>query len=154
MIFYRDVLTGDILFTDDHRPEKANAGSYQIKCADKTVYSAATGVGQDRELVWSGLDIIGDCSLVETGFSKKDAAHYFQDYFNLLKSKLGLTKEQLERFDADAEAFEKTILRRFSHYQIFLGQSCNIESTYVFLEFKGDEAFATVFEHGVERTDE
>ncbi|CAO3569043.1 unnamed protein product [Mortierella alpina] len=146
-------MTRDILFTDNHRPEKVSAGAYRVKCAPKTVYAALTNVGQDREIVWSGLDLVGDCRLVEAGFNKRDVAHYFQDYFPRLKSNLGqMTKEQSKRFEADAKAFEKTILGRFSHYRVFFGQSCNVESTYVFLEVKDGESFATVFEHGVEST--
>ncbi|KAF9949426.1 Negative regulator of mitotic exit [Mortierella alpina] len=117
----QDILTGDILFTDDHRPEKVSAGSYKVQCAPKTVYAASKNVGQDREIVWSGLDIVGDCRLVEAGFNKRDVAHYFQDYFPRLKSNLGLTKEQSKRFEADAAAFERTILERFSRYRVFLG---------------------------------
>lgn len=155
MIVYKDILSGDVLFTDEHKPDKVNSSAYQIKCADKTVYSDSTDAeGEDRDIEWTGLNIIGDCGLVATGRSKKDMMQYFQEYFKTLKTKLGLTQEQTEQFDADAEAFEKTILRRYRHYQLFLGDSCDIEGTYVFLEHKEDEAFATVFAHGVERTEE
>ena len=47
MIVYKDILTGDILFTDDHRPDKVSAGTYQITCANKTVYSDS--MGEDQE---------------------------------------------------------------------------------------------------------
>lgn len=109
------------------------------------------------ETVESGLDLVLNMRLVETGFSKTDYKNYLKTYTKALQEKW---KEQGK---SDAEVNEakmklteavKKVLPRFDDMQCFLGESSNPDGIVALLEYRekdsGEVPVMMFFKHGLE----
>merc|ERR1712133_290602 len=168
MYLYKDVFSGDELFSDTYpiklvddclyevtgKHETRTDSEIQLEGANASAEEADEGT--DTSSV-SGVDVVLNHRLVETGFgSKKDYTVYLKDYMKRVV-------EYLEKNDrgAEVDGFKKNIngvmkelIGKFKDLQFFTGESMEAEAMILIMDYKdyeGEERpVIMAFKHGLE----
>jgi hypothetical protein len=168
MRIYKDIFTGDEMFSD----------AYKIKLVDDVLYevygklvtrksgevdiagfnpSAEEASEGTNEVVESGVDIVLNHRLQETyAFSdKKSYTLYLKDYMKKLVARLEeKSPDEVEVFKTNMNKVMKDILGRFKELQFFTGTSLDIDGIVGLLEYRdidGDSVPVFMFfKHGLE----
>ena len=172
MYLYKDVFSGDELFSDTYpiklvddclyevtgKHEVRTEGEVQLEGANASAEEADEGT--DTNSV-SGVDVVLNHRLVETGFgSKKDYTVYLKDYMKRVV-------EYLEKNDraAEVDGFKKNIngvmkelIGKFKDLQFFTGESMEADAMILILDYKEVETkngkeerpVLMAFKHGLE----
>ncbi|KAL0274201.1 UNVERIFIED_CONTAM: hypothetical protein PYX00_006681 [Menopon gallinae] len=168
MKIYKDIFTGDEMFSD----------SYKIKLVDEVVYevtgklvrrklddiqleganpSAEEETEGTDEAVESGVDIVLNHRLCETfAFGdKKSYTAYLKDYMKKLVAKLEENSpDQVEVFKTNMNKVMKDILGRFKDLQFFTGTSMEIDGMVALMEYRDIDGESVpvmmFFKHGLE----
>jgi len=169
MKVFKDIFSGDELFTD----------SYEVKLVDDVLYevigkhvsrtegevvlegSNASAEGADADegtdsSTVSGIDFVLDNRLTETGFgSKKDYTTYLKDYMKKVQKYLeenGRTDE-VDGFKAGAQKVVKELLGKFKDLSFYQGESMDPDAMVLIVDYKeinGEEKpVLLAFKHGV-----
>ncbi|XP_024876912.1 translationally-controlled tumor protein homolog isoform X1 [Temnothorax curvispinosus] len=168
MKIYKDIFTGDEMFSD----------TYKIKLIDDVLYEVygklITRRSGDVEIagfnpsaeeadegtdvaVESGVDVVLNHRLQETfAFGdKKSYTLYLKDYMKKLVAKLEeKSPDQVEVFKTNMNKVMKDILSRFKELQFFTGTSMDIDGIVGLMEYReidGDSVPVLMFfKHGLE----
>merc|ERR1711935_1096235 len=154
MYIYKDVFCGDELFSD----------TYPIKIVDDVLYevtgkhiSRALGDVQLEGATESGVDVVLNNRLVETGFGKKsDYVTYLKGYMKKVVDYLEANnkKDQVDTFKNNINKVMKPLLGKFSDLQFFTGESMVPDAMIMLLEYRdvdGEETpILMCFKHGIE----
>merc|ERR1712243_106106 len=151
MLFFKDIITGDEMFTDSYKYVEENDAFYkvigknitvkaddvQLEGSNPSAEGGDDGGFGDGDCV-SGIDVCLHMRLQETTFgAKKEFVVYLKDYLKALKEKL--TEEN------EKEAIEKlpkiqtpvaTILKNFKDLQFFTGESGNPDGMIAILDYQ------------------
>jgi len=169
MKIWKDIFTGDEMFSD----------TYKIKLIDEVMYevygkletrregeivlagSNPSAEGEDgdggaEEGTTTGVDIVLNHRLVETGFGdKKSYTVYLKDYMKKVVERL--TKDhpdQVDVFKNNINKAMKDILGRFNDLQFFTGESMDTEGMIAMMEYRDIEGQSVpvfmAFKHGLE----
>ncbi|KAJ3591689.1 hypothetical protein NHX12_006821 [Muraenolepis orangiensis] len=167
MLIYKDLLTGDELFTDIYKIKEIQNGFFLeveglmvSRCGDE-ISDRLIGGNQSLEtqaedfdrVTESGVDIVLNSKLQETRFSKADYKIYIKTYVNELKAKLKEVKPDREgAFAKAASESIKHVLGKFSNFQFFIGESMNPSGMVALLDFRedGQTPFFLFFKDGLE----
>jgi hypothetical protein len=128
-------------------------GDVQLDGANPSQEEADEGC---EEAVESGVDIVLNSRLVETGFAdKKQFTAYLKEYMKRLVTKLEETnKDEVEVFKTNINKVMKDILGRFKELQFFTGESMDSEGMIALLEYReiGDKSVPVLmcFKHGLD----
>uniref|UniRef100_A0A1W7R9G7 Translationally-controlled tumor protein homolog n=1 Tax=Hadrurus spadix TaxID=141984 RepID=A0A1W7R9G7_9SCOR len=168
MIIYKDLLTGDEMFTDSSKCRLVDDCIYEVECrhvsrkqgeiqlsgANPSAEEADEGT---EEVVETGLDLVLNQRLVETGFSKNDYKNYLKNYTKMLQDKwkeVGKTEEEITIAKAKITEAVKKILPKLSDVQFFLGESSNPDGMVALLEYREDETgekpYMMFMKHGLD----
>lgn len=101
----------------------------------------------------SGVDIVMNHKLQETGFTKDAFKRYIKDYMKAIKSHLEKNKPaRVQPFMTGAAEKIKEILGNFKNLQFFTGESMDPEGMVGFLDYREDgiTPFMTFFLDGLE----
>merc|ERR1712128_86970 len=168
MYIYKDVFCGDELFSD----------TYPIKIVDDVLYevtgkhetrtegeivmagSNASDEGADPNSV-SGVDVILNHRLVETGFgSKKDYAVYLKDYMKRVIEYLTKNDraDEVDLFKKNINGVMKELIGKFKDLQFFSGESMDPDAMILILDYrevetpkgKEERPVLLAFKHGLE----
>nr|CAD7407636.1 unnamed protein product [Timema cristinae] len=168
MRIYKDIFTGDEMFSD----------SYKMKLVDEVIYevygkhvtrkhgevtldgfnpSAEEATEGTEEGVESGVDVVLNHRLCETyAFGdKKGYTLYLKDYMKKLVQKLEENSpDQVSVFKNNTNKVMKDILGRFKELQFFTGESMDIDGMVALMEYRdidGDSVPVLMFfKHGLE----
>ncbi|XP_015906873.1 translationally-controlled tumor protein homolog [Parasteatoda tepidariorum] len=169
MIIFKDLITGDEMFTDSSKYKVVDDCIYEVECrhvsrkqGDIQLDGAnpsqeETDEGTD-ESVESGLDLVLNQRLVETGFTKNDFKSYLKLYTKTLQDKWKeneMSDDQIADAKAKFTTAVKKILPKIGDYQFFMGESSNPDGLIALLEYRekpgGDETPIMIFfKHGLE----
>uniref|UniRef100_A0A669CT77 Translationally-controlled tumor protein homolog n=1 Tax=Oreochromis niloticus TaxID=8128 RepID=A0A669CT77_ORENI len=154
MIIYRDLISGDEMFSDAFKVKESENGIF-FEVEGKTVTrtegfddsliaanaSAEEATEGNESSTISGVDIVLNHKLQETGFDKKQYMTYIKDYVKAVKAKLQETKPEV-----------KKILGNIKNYQFFTGESMNPEGMVGLLDYREDgiTPFMLFFKDGLE----
>ena len=168
MIIFKDLLTGDEMFTDSSKYKVIDGCLYEVECrhisqkhgdiqldgANPSQEEADEGTD---EVVVSGLDLVLNQRLIETGFSKSDYKAYLKTYTKALSDKWKeMDKSEAEINEAKQKLTEavKKVLPKLSEFQFFMGESSNPDGLIGLLEYRqaGDRETPIMifFKHGLE----
>merc|ERR1711935_279416 len=167
MYIYKDVFCGDEMGSD----------TYPIKIVDDVLYEV-TGKHISRALgdvqleganasaeefdegtesaTESGVDVVLNNRLVETGFGKKsDYVTYLKGYMKKVGDYLEANKKnQVDTFKNNINKVMKPLLGKFSDLQFFTGESMVPDAMIMLLEYRdvdGEETpILMCFKHGIE----
>lgn len=165
MIIYKCIITGDEMFSDIYKMKETDF-FYEVE--GKVVTRSTDGIdealiggnasaeevceGTDEGSV-SGVDIILNHKLSETGFDKKQYTAYIKDYIKAIKAKLETDNpERVAAFMAGMPAEIKKILGNIKNYQFFTGENMNPEGMVGLLDYREDGVtpFMIFFKDGLE----
>merc|ERR1712121_30606 len=165
MIIFKDVVSGDELFSDTFKYKKFQDAMYRVEgkmTTEKTEVddsmfggnaSAEDGAENYESEGVSGIDVVLAHKLVETAFTKKTYKPYIKDYMKGVKNKLGDTKsdEELEAFQKSASAVVVNfILKNFDDFQFFLGESLDAEAMVVLCRWEDEVPCLYFFKDGID----
>ncbi|KAF2899078.1 hypothetical protein ILUMI_07097 [Ignelater luminosus] len=168
MRLYKDIFTGDEMFSD----------SFKMKLVDDVLYEVYGKIIQRKhgsidiagfnpsaeeadegtdEAVESGVDIVLNHRLAESyAFGdKKSYTAYLKEYMKKLVAKLEeKSPDQVEIFKTNMNKVMKDILGRFKELQFFTGESMDIDGMVGLLEYReidGDSVPVMMFfKHGLD----
>lgn len=166
MIIYKDIITGDEMFSDIYKIKESENGmlievegkmvSRTEDIDDSLIGGNASAEIQDEgceSSTVSGIDIILNHKLQETSFTKESYKGYIKDYMKAIKAKLEETNpDRVKPFMAGAQGEIKKIMGNMKNFQFFTGESMNPEGMVGLLDFREDgiTPFMTFFKDGLE----
>jgi len=170
MIIFKDLITGDEMFTDSSKMKLVDGCVYEVECQLVTRKQGEIQIegfnpsaeeldeGTD-DAVESGLDIVLNQRLIETGFSKNDYKNYLKTYTKALQEKwkeLEYSDEKINESKTKLTEAVKKVLPNLGDYQFFLGESSNPDGMVALLEYRpkddgsGETPIMMFFKHGLE----
>jgi len=168
MIIFKDLLTGDEMFTDASRVKLIDDCLWEVECKQVTRKQGEISLGGSNpsaeeadegtdEAVESGLDVVLNQRLVETGFTKADYKNYLKTYTKALQEKWkenGMAEDKISDAKAKLTDAVKKVLKNLDEYQFFLGESTNPDGCVGLLEYRetenGEKPIMMFFKHGLE----
>merc|ERR1712062_672365 len=167
MKIYEDVFTGDEMFSDTYpiklvenclweltgKHISRTQDDIQLAGSNASAEEADEGTDAASE---SGVDIVLNHRLVETGFgSKKDYTVYLKDYMKKVIAYLEENdmKDQVDGFKKNIQAVMGDLLKKFKDLQFFTGESMNPDAMILMVEYRdvdGEERPIIMgFKHGL-----
>ncbi|KAK1134623.1 hypothetical protein K0M31_007405 [Melipona bicolor] len=168
MKIYKDIFTGDEMFSDTYKIKLIDDVLYEVygkvitrKSGDIEIAgfnpSAEEADEGTDEAVESGVDVVMNHRLQETfAFTdKKSYTSYLKDYMKKLVAKLEeQSPDQVEVFKLNTNKVMKDILSRFKDLQFFTGESMDIDGIVALLEYREIDGESVpvlmLFKHGLE----
>ena len=101
----------------------------------------------------TGVDVVMNHKLQETGFTKDSFKQYIKDYMKSLKSYLEKNKpDRVKPFMCGASEKIKEILANFKNWQFYTGESMNPDGMVGFLDYREDgiTPYMIFFKDGLE----
>jgi len=139
--------------TGKHVSRKAGA-DFVLEGSNASAEEADEGTEEAME---SGVDLVLNHRLVETGFGKKaDYMNYLKDYMKRVVAYLESNdkKDQVEGFKKNINGVMKGLLGKFNDLQFFTGENMDPKGMIILVEYKevdGEERPVVMFfKHGLE----
>jgi len=155
MLVYKDVISNDEMFTEAYDIKLVDDVLYKVAGNQKTekftVDESAIGgnksaEGEDadegvEDQAVSGLDIVLNNRLKSTlGMTKKDYKTYIKAYIKRVKEWLQENKpERVEDFEKNALKGVQAILKNYSKYEFYTGESGNQDAMLILLDWGDDD---------------
>lgn len=164
MLIYKDVITGDELFSDSYSIKLFDECYYEVEGKLHTEkdgdYSGMIGANPSAEGGDEGLDpsertdinIVIAHKLQKTYFQKKSFLIYIKDYMKRVIEHIDETDSgKIESLKRKLQAKVKNILENFNDYEFYSGESMNPDGCVLFLNYREDgmTPFFTVFKVSV-----
>jgi len=150
MKIFKDIMSGDELFSDTY-PMKLTEnclweikGKYETR-VDGEVHlegsnASAEEAGDDNEAgSTSGIDVVLNHQLVETGFGKKkEFLLHLKDYMKKLTDKLKAEDrtDEVDEFQKNVNKVMKGVIAKFDDLQFFAGESMHEDGMIAMVEYK------------------
>lgn len=115
--------------------------------------SAEEAVEGNESSSVSGVDIVLNHKLQETGFDKKQYMVYIKEYMKTIKGKLEESSpDRVKPFMQEAQTEVKKIIGNIANYQFFTGESMNPDGLVGLLDYREDgiTPFMLFFKDGLE----
>merc|ERR1711894_157489 len=161
--------SGDELFSDTYPIKLVEDCIYEVtvkhvsrKAGSDFVLEGSNASAEEadegtEEAMESGVDLILNHRLVETGFGKKaDYMNYLKDYMKRVVAYLESNdkKDQVEGFKKNINGVMKGLLGKFNDLQFFTGENMDPKGMIILVEYKevdGEERPVVMFfKHGLE----
>lgn len=168
MIIYKDVISGDEMFSDTYKMKLIDDFAYELEgkmvtettTVDDSTFggnASAEGVedeGADNSTSQSGCNIVLANRLVEVNFDKKGYQVYIKDYMKAIKKRLEETNpDRVSAFEEGAKKFMKErVLPNFKNWQFFQGEKMDPEGLCALMDFREDGVtpYMLFFKDGLE----
>lgn len=168
MRIYKDIFTGDEMFSDTYKMKliddvlyevtgklvQRKEGEIQIAGFNPSAEEADEGTDENVE---TGVDVVLNHRLQETyAFGdKKSYTLYLKDYMKKLVAKLEESApDQVEVFKTNMNKVMKDILGRFKELQFFTGESMDCDGLVALMEYREIDGKSVpvlmFFKHGLE----
>ncbi|XP_028846628.1 translationally-controlled tumor protein homolog [Denticeps clupeoides] len=152
MIIYKDIITGDEMFSDIYKvTESLNGILYEVdgKMVSRTedIDGSLIGANASAEAqeegcessTVSGVDIVLNHKLQETVFTKETYKSYIKDYMKAIKATLEQNNpDRVKPFMSGAQEEVKKIIGNLKSYQFFTGESMNPDGMVALLDYRED----------------
>merc|ERR1711894_100552 len=149
---YKDVFSGDELFSDTYpmklvddciyevygKHETRTEGDIQLEGPNASAEGEDGDAGADPSST-SGVDIVLNHRLVETGFgSKKGYTVYLKDYMKKVVKYLEDNNRagEVDEFKKNINGVMKELLGKFKDLQFFTGESMEAEAMILIMDYK------------------
>ncbi|XP_063808896.1 translationally-controlled tumor protein [Pseudophryne corroboree] len=167
MIIYKDVISGDEMFSDIYKIiECSNGICYEVEGKvvtreEGSIDDALIGGNASAECVdegsestrISGVDIVLNHHLQPTGFTKETFKQYIKIYLKCVKARLEKScPDRVKPFMSGAAEVVKAILANFKNLEFYTGETMNPEGMVGLLDYREDglTPFFTFFKDGLE----
>lgn len=151
MKIFKDLFTGDEMFTDSYKVKLVDDvlyevyGKYVTRKQGEIILGGANPSQEDGddatdESVESGVDIVLNQRLVETPCfpDKKSYLTYLKEYMKKVTERLKETKpDEVDTFKSKMNDAVKKLIARFDDFQFYTGESCDSDGGMVaILEYR------------------
>merc|ERR1711956_168004 len=168
MKIYKDVFTGDELFSDTYPMKLVDNCMYEVygkhitRKADDIQLAGSNASAEEADegtdgSSESGVDLVLNHRLVETGFgSKKDYTVYLKDYMKKVVKYLEDNERagEVDTFKKNINGYMKEMLGKFKDLSFFVGESMDNDAMIMLCDYKdyqGEERPCLIaFKHGLE----
>ncbi|XP_034417713.1 translationally-controlled tumor protein homolog [Cyclopterus lumpus] len=152
MIIYRCLISNDEMFSDSFKVKESENGIFyevegklvtRAEGFDDALIGANASAeeaaeGSDVSSV-SGVDIILNHTLHQTGFTKKQYLSYFKEYVKVIKANLEKNNpERVATFVDEIQKEAKKIVGNIDNYQFYMGENMNPEGMVALLDYRED----------------
>lgn len=164
MLLYRDVISGDEMFSDAFPLNEVMDIAIEVDCrmikvggvnVDIGANPSAEG-GAEEEALEEGESMVNNVvysfRLQETSFDKKAYMTYIKGYMKKLKSELEANApDRLAVFEKNIQPFVKKLLENFKDYEFFTGESMDPDGMVALLNYREDGVtpYFTFFKDGL-----
>ncbi|XP_071751910.1 translationally-controlled tumor protein homolog [Centroberyx gerrardi] len=152
MIIYKCIITGDEMFSDIYKIKESPNGiiievegkmTSRKDDIDGSLIGANASAEEQSEAcegsTVSGVDIVLNHKLQETGFTKETYRPYIKEYMKAIKAKLAETNpDRVQPFMNDAPEEIKTIMGKIKELQFYTGESMNPDGMVGLLDYRED----------------
>merc|ERR1712037_53165 len=170
MKIFKDVFSGDELFSDTYpiklvedciyevtgKHETRTEGEIQLAGSNASAEGADADEGADAAGSVSGIDIVLNHRLTETGFgSKKDYMVYLKDYMKKVVKYLEDNDRagEVDTFKKNINGVMKDLLGKFKDLSFYTGESMDADAMILILDYRevdGEEKpVFLAFKHGI-----
>jgi hypothetical protein len=168
MYIFKDVFSGDELFSDTYPMKLINDcmyevyGKHETRTEGEVVMQGSNASAEEADEgtdsnSTSGIDIVLNHRLNETGFgSKKDYLVYLKDYMKKVVKYLEDNEKagEVDAFKKNINEYMKTLLPKFKDLSFYTGESMDNDAMIVIIDYKeidGEERpVLLAFKHGIE----
>merc|ERR1712123_551561 len=168
MKIYKDVFTGDELFSDTYPMKLVDNCMYEVygkhitRKADDIQLAGFNAPAEEADegtdgSSESGVDLVLNHRLVETGFgSKKDYTVYLKDYMKKVVKYLEDNNRtaEVDEFKKNINGVMKELLGKFKDLQFFTGESMEADAMILIMDYRdyeGEERpVIMAFKHGLD----
>eukprot|EP00048_Salpingoeca_helianthica_P014357 m.221311 g.221311 ORF g.221311 m.221311 type:complete len:174 (+) comp15768_c0_seq1:175-696(+) len=169
MLIYKDILTGDEMFSDAYPVKLVDDMYYEVEGKSITISNdidsallggnAASEPGEEEEGVdassVTGINIVLSHRLQETSFDAKAYTTYIKDYMKAVKAKLSeKNPARVEKFMAGIQPVVKMVLGGIKEgkFNFYTGESMNPEGMVGLLNYREDGVtpYFVFFKDGLE----
>ncbi|KAI8642252.1 translationally-controlled tumor protein [Parasitella parasitica] len=165
MLLFKDIISGDELFSDAYPLKEVDDIVYEVDCAmispdnadniDIGANPSAEG-GDDEEVADSNTEkvnnVVYSFKLAPSTFDKKTYMSYIKGYMKAIKKKLEVSNpERISIFEKQATTFIKKVLGNFKDYEFYVGESMDPDGMVALLNYREDGIipYFTFFKDGV-----
>jgi len=168
MKLYKDILSGDEMFSDTYKMKLVDDvvyevyGKYITRGPDSVVLAGANASAEEEvegtdDQGTSGVDIVINHRLVETGFDKKGYTVYIKDFMKKIAERLKETNpDQVDTFKTNVQKLIVSLLKneRFKELQFFTGEKMDPDGLIALMEYRDIDGVSTpvmmFFKHALE----
>ncbi|XP_035030776.1 translationally-controlled tumor protein homolog [Hippoglossus stenolepis] len=166
MIIYKDIITGDEMFSDAFPIKEVEGGfMYEVEgkrvCRTDSIDDSLLGANPSAEEMCessdsatsSGVDIILNHKLQQTNYDRKQYLKHIKEYMKELKSKLEKDKpEKVDEFTKGMQLVVQRIVKNIKNYEFYTGESMNPDGLVALLDYREDgiTPFMLFFKDGLE----
>jgi hypothetical protein len=167
MLVYKDIISGDELFSDSYPIKLVNDLYYEVEGKNVTMSNdidealiggnKATEPGEEDETVESsavtGINIVLTHKLVETGFEKDTFKDWLKTYMKELKKRVeGKDASRVTHFTSGMQNWAKDVLKNFDNWRFYLGEKMDPEGMVILQGYREDQItpYFIFFKDGLE----
>jgi len=147
MLLYKDIISGDEMFSDAFPVKTINDIVFEVDCALINVKAGADvdiGANPSSEEADEALEdgvsqvnnVIHSFRLQSTSFDKKSYLAYLKGYMKAVKGKL--EPDRVGEFEKGAAAYAKTIVANFKDFEFYTGEAMNPDGMVALLNYRED----------------
>jgi len=147
MLLYKDILTGDEMFSDAFPVKEVDGIVYEVDCAMIVVKDGAdVDIGanpsaeEQEEALADGAtqinNVVYSFRLQSTQFDKKSYLACLKDYMKAIEKEL--PEDRKGDFKQAAQAFAKKVVGDFKNYEFYIGESMNPDGMVALLNYRED----------------
>ncbi len=153
MKVFKDLISGDELCSDSYPPQLLfNDASLEVKAryvkkGNEQIAIASDDVFEEDNDAVTVVDIVDSFQLQEIQMAKKDFMAYVKGFLALVTAQLEKQgkNDRVPEFKKGATELVKLIIARFDEFQIYTGQSYNMEGALAFSYQKEQEDTGPTF---------
>ncbi|XP_076331059.1 translationally controlled tumor protein [Tachypleus tridentatus] len=164
MKVFKDIMTGDEMFTDCFKYTLVDDCLYEVECklvtrkfGDISLEGSNPSAEEwcdenTEEGVEIGLDVVLNQRLLKVPFSKKEFISYVKTYAKDLQSKwkeLGWTEDQIAEAKTKLTEAVKKVIPKLNDCEFFYGESMNSDGMVALCEYRDDKPVMMFFKHGL-----
>ncbi|OLY82151.1 Translationally-controlled tumor protein-like protein [Smittium mucronatum] len=162
MLLYRDIISGDELFSDAFPMKEVEDFFYEVDCKMIVVGGENIDIGANpsaedgEEIVEDGVETVNNVvhsfRLTQTSFDKKSYMSYIKGYMKAVLAKLSESHpDRVPIFQEKAKTCVKNIITKLSDYDFYVGESMDPEGMVALLNYREDGVtpFFTFFKDGL-----
>lgn len=154
MLVYKDVISGDELFSDSYPIKLVDDLYYEVEGKNISMSNdidealiggnkAAEPGDEDESVdasVTKGINVVLTHRLVETGFTKDSFKDWLKTYMKALKERVEKkTPERVAAFQKGMSTWAKDVLANFGDYSFYIGESMDINGMTVLMGYREDQ---------------
>ncbi|KAL0635814.1 hypothetical protein Q9L58_005248 [Maublancomyces gigas] len=167
MIIFKDVVTGDEMFSDAYEFSLIDDVVYEVDCktvtikkgADVDIGANASAEGGEEELEDGSItvnNIVYNFRLNDTQYDEKSYMKDLKPYVKKIKAHLestGSTPEEIKKWEANMQKFAKKVLSKamFPNWEFYIGESMALGGMVVLLNYREDgiTPYMVFWKHGL-----